>query len=66
MEIDKKKKLATTLLTIAGVISISSWMMKAEGPLTSALKVFTALSGVGCCVVGLTLQSQANRSNPPK
>ncbi len=41
------------------------FMMKAEGPATSMLKLIFSLGGGGSLLAAAVMQSQINKSNPP-
>lgn len=60
-EIDKKQQRATMLIIAGCILSFHSSTAKAQGPATSALKIFAGLGGAGCCIAGMVLQLQ-----PPK
>jgi hypothetical protein len=53
MKSDKSKQPVDYLLIIGGVMVVQSSMMKASGPLTSAVKIFESLGGAGCCLASL-------------
>jgi hypothetical protein len=57
---DKNKQPVDYLLIIGGVMVIQSSMMKASGPLTSALKTFESLGGAGCCLASLFKRTQSS------
>jgi hypothetical protein len=66
MKSTKKKQLATSLLLFGCMMSFFSFTTKAQGSATSTLKIIMGLGGAGCCIAGLVLQIQGNKSNPPE
>jgi hypothetical protein len=61
MQFKTKQQQASSLLFISCMLAFNSAMMTAKGPLTSGLKIVTALGGVGCCIAGIVIQTQAKK-----
>jgi hypothetical protein len=65
MKLDKKQIQTNNWLIIGACLSFQSSAMKAEGPYTSAFKLFTCASGLGCGIVGFVKMAKDNQSKDP-
>jgi hypothetical protein len=65
MNLDLKKRITGALLMFGVIGSGYGFMMKAEGPATSMLKLIFSFGGGGSLLAAAVMQSQINKSNPP-